>query len=426
MFVIGVDPRKGSHTAAALDAAERVHGQLRVPADRQQHRRLLAWAESFSPRTWAVEGATGTGALLAQQLVAAGESVLDVPPTLSARARLLDSRSTDKTDPHALAAGVRGRSGSAAGGGAGGMFAHWCETLPAHHLEEVRRFDDDWQATASLALRRGDPAAAAAYAAHHRLQTVHPALVADRVARQHERLTARGRSVAVTTASAATAWTINVEIQRRRNPRRAGASVALADGTRAFVGDRVATRRNHASLVTDAGSAVRNRQTWTVEHVRADGSLTMAHPTRGRVTLPADYVARHVELGWAVTGYGNQGVTTDHGICVVEPLSSRAGIYVAMTRGRGRNTAWVLDRSGLVDAEEAFAAAIARPASGLTAHAVRARLGGEPLQPLVDDATKRALRRLDRLQAPSRCSGAVAVTPDKFAQGCQICRRRTA
>ena len=100
MFVIGVDPHKGSHTAAALDRDERVVGELRVRADRGQHQRLLAWAEEFSPRTWAVEGATGTGALLAQQLVAAGEIVLDVPPTLSARARLLDSGSTDKTDPH--------------------------------------------------------------------------------------------------------------------------------------------------------------------------------------------------------------------------------------------------------------------------------------------------------------------------------------
>jgi transposase len=100
MFVIGVDLHKGSHTAAALDGDERVHGELRVRADRYQRRRLLAWAEAFSPRTWAVEGATGTGFLFGQQLVAASETVLDIPPPPSARARLLDSGSTDKTDPH--------------------------------------------------------------------------------------------------------------------------------------------------------------------------------------------------------------------------------------------------------------------------------------------------------------------------------------
>ena len=37
---------------------------------------------------------------MAQQLVAAGEVVLDVPPTLSARVRLLADAKIDKTDAH--------------------------------------------------------------------------------------------------------------------------------------------------------------------------------------------------------------------------------------------------------------------------------------------------------------------------------------
>ncbi|MGH9154549.1 MAG: MobF family relaxase, partial [Acidimicrobiales bacterium] len=205
--------------------------------------------------------------------------------------------------------------------GRGGMFAHWCEALPAHHLDQVRRFADEWQAAASLALRRGDPAAAPAYGARDCLRTVHPALLADQATRLHQQLTRQGESVAITTASAGTARAINFEIQRRRNPRPTGASVALADGTRAFVGDHVATRRNDAALTTDTGSPVRNRQTWNVTEVGKDGSLTLIDPKRGRVKLPARYVGRHVELGWAVTGYGNQGVTTDHGICIIEPSS---------------------------------------------------------------------------------------------------------
>ena len=52
------------------------------------------------PRRWAVEGATGTGAVLAQQLVAAGEVVVDVAPKLAARVRLLDNDHSDKTDSH--------------------------------------------------------------------------------------------------------------------------------------------------------------------------------------------------------------------------------------------------------------------------------------------------------------------------------------
>ena len=69
-------------------------------ADRRQRDRLLRWAAPFEPRLWAIEGATGHGALLAQQLVASGETVVDVPAALSARARLLDAGRKDKTDAH--------------------------------------------------------------------------------------------------------------------------------------------------------------------------------------------------------------------------------------------------------------------------------------------------------------------------------------
>ena len=100
MFFIGIDPHKASHTAAVLDCHEQLVSEVRVRADRSQRDRLLAFAASFEPRCWAIEGATGTGALLAQQLVAAGERVLDVPPALSARVRLLDNARSDKTDAH--------------------------------------------------------------------------------------------------------------------------------------------------------------------------------------------------------------------------------------------------------------------------------------------------------------------------------------
>jgi transposase len=44
--------------------------------------------------------ARGLGALLAQQLVAAGEHVVDVPAKLSARVRVLDNECSDKNDTH--------------------------------------------------------------------------------------------------------------------------------------------------------------------------------------------------------------------------------------------------------------------------------------------------------------------------------------
>lgn len=100
MYVIGIDPHKGSHTAAVLNGDEELVGELHVEAREGQCDELVAFAKCFEPRMWAIESATGWGALLAQQLVAAGEAVVDVPPTLSARARLLDAGANSKTDRH--------------------------------------------------------------------------------------------------------------------------------------------------------------------------------------------------------------------------------------------------------------------------------------------------------------------------------------
>jgi hypothetical protein len=73
---------------------------LTVRADRRQLERLLSFASPFGERTWAIESAGGLGFLLAQQLVAAGEAVVDVPPTLAARVRLLGSGRGSKNDPN--------------------------------------------------------------------------------------------------------------------------------------------------------------------------------------------------------------------------------------------------------------------------------------------------------------------------------------
>src|SRR6059058_6386519 len=99
VVMIGIDPHKASHTAVAINAAEQSLGQLRVRASAVQAERLLGWAQAWPERAWAVEGAGGIGCLLAQQLVAAGERVLDVPPKLAARVRLLQSGNTSKNDP---------------------------------------------------------------------------------------------------------------------------------------------------------------------------------------------------------------------------------------------------------------------------------------------------------------------------------------
>ena len=97
--MIGIDPHKASHTAVVISAAEEPLGELRVRACAAQAEQLLAWAAAWPQRTWAVEGAAGLGHLLAQQLLSAGERVLDVQPKLGARVRLLAAGDTNKNDP---------------------------------------------------------------------------------------------------------------------------------------------------------------------------------------------------------------------------------------------------------------------------------------------------------------------------------------
>jgi transposase len=79
--MIGVDPHKAWHTAVAISAAEEPLGQLRVRASAAQVEQLLGWAQAWPERAWAVEGARGTGYLLAQQLLAAGERVAMCSPS---------------------------------------------------------------------------------------------------------------------------------------------------------------------------------------------------------------------------------------------------------------------------------------------------------------------------------------------------------
>ena len=104
--VIGIDPHKASHTATAIGPGSVEAATIRLRAARSTPEELLSWAAQWPERRWAIEGARGLGQLLAQQLVAAGEHVVDVPATLSARVRTLETghgRKTDGIDARAVA-----------------------------------------------------------------------------------------------------------------------------------------------------------------------------------------------------------------------------------------------------------------------------------------------------------------------------------
>ena len=98
--MIGIDPHKASHTAVAIDGDEYQLSSVKVRATHRQVDQLMDWAEPFDKRTWAIESAGGLGYLLAQQLVARGEDVLDVPATLASRIRVLATDRSNKNDPN--------------------------------------------------------------------------------------------------------------------------------------------------------------------------------------------------------------------------------------------------------------------------------------------------------------------------------------
>jgi transposase len=103
--IIGMDPHKLSATIEVLDERERVLGGGRYGTDRDGYRQMLAAGRRWPDRVWAVEGCNGIGRHVAQRLVADGETVVDVPAKLSARARVFSTghgRKTDATDAHSV------------------------------------------------------------------------------------------------------------------------------------------------------------------------------------------------------------------------------------------------------------------------------------------------------------------------------------
>ena len=104
--VIGMDPHKRSVTIEVMAADETILGGGRFATDAAGYRALVRYAKQWRERTWAIEGCQGIGKHVAMRLVSEEESVVDVPPKMSARARMFatgQGRKTDETDAHSVA-----------------------------------------------------------------------------------------------------------------------------------------------------------------------------------------------------------------------------------------------------------------------------------------------------------------------------------
>ncbi len=254
--------------------------------------------------------------------------------------------------------------------GAGGALADVAEHGIRYELTEVRRFDAAWERAASLQLRDGDPAALDAYQRHGRLvdggtaeQAEHAAARAwlgDTLANRESLLLVGSNTQAARVSAALRDDLVTVG-------RVAETGVELGrDGWRgvvAGVGDLVQARRNGWDLIGFDGNTAApiNRGAYRVTGLRADGGLTVA-PVLGKgddgeqlgapMHLPASYVAADVTLGYASTVHAAQGRTVDTAHAVLDPGADAASGYVAMTRGRDRNTAYAVT-TAVADGAEA-------------------------------------------------------------------------
>jgi conjugative relaxase-like TrwC/TraI family protein len=242
---------------------------------------------------------------------------------------------------------------------AGGAFALLAERATeagtAHTLEALWRFENRWEAHATRGLRTGDHAALTAYANHGRLHDGDTAAMTEAAYRAWRADVAVGRSSLLIAPDNDTVIALNL---RARDDRLAtgqliGPEVALHDGTTCAAGDWIFSRQNDRRITLPDGGHVRNGAAWRVSAVHSDGTVEATPrdpaetkacspmPQGGAVRLPARYVAEHVELGYASTIHRVQGATVDTAHVLARAGMTRQSLYVAMTRGRQANHAYV-------------------------------------------------------------------------------------
>ncbi len=98
MVVLGTDAHKRTHTVVAADEAGAQLGSVTVAATAEGHLRVVRWAAQFGERRWAIEDCRHLSRRLEADLLAAGETVVRVPPKMMAGQRR-SARTRGKSDP---------------------------------------------------------------------------------------------------------------------------------------------------------------------------------------------------------------------------------------------------------------------------------------------------------------------------------------
>jgi conjugative relaxase-like TrwC/TraI family protein len=240
----------------------------------------------------------------------------------------------------------------------GGMFAQLCTDLPwTQHLEEVWRMANPEERTASLALRDGGPKAVRRavdwYRTHDRLHCGDAITMAADALAAYTADVQLGRDALLICDTTEMADALNQRIHHDRIDQDA-ATVTGARGQQIGVGDLIISRRNdptidfhHSTPGAESLPSVRNGNRWRVAAIDADTNRLAAErlDDKARAVFDNDYLREHVSLGYAVTVHSAQGVTADASHAVLSENTSRALLYVAMTRGRYANTARIYERT---------------------------------------------------------------------------------
>jgi len=283
--------------------------------------------------------------------------------------------------------------------GRGGMFAHFVDRFGAVELDQVHRFQHDWERQASLRLRTGDPDVLAEYERYGRIHDGRLDAMEGQVIKAWKEARCRGETVALMANTTETVHRLNQLAQQVRigaGELNAEQGVGVGE-QKLLVGDEVVTRRNDRRLRTNLGIMVKNRSQWTITAIHRDGSVTVTGST-GEIRLPADYVARELELGYAQTSHATQGRTVDTSLLLVDGPTDSRGVYTPMTRGRDANHVYVVTEDNETG-QDLLGLAVTRDWVDHPAIARRDRLDPqrprelEPLHPDEEDSRERMMRR---------------------------------
>ena len=237
---------------------------------------------------------------------------------------------------------------------AGGMFRLLAAEVPAAELTEVRRFQAEWEADASIRLRAGEPGVIAVYDRHGRIRAADQETAYERAAGAWLADHLRGKDTLLLAGSNEEAANLARRVQARLiQAGKVGAPVGyqsqapLADGNQAHPGDLIRARLN--TEIDAGGQKLTNRDTLKITAIRGPGAEVRRQKPDGTWTepfwVPRSYLAASAELGYAGNVHVAQGRTVDtvH-LLVTESLSWQA-LYVGMSRGRETNTAHVVTGS---------------------------------------------------------------------------------